>query len=57
MKRCFVFDCMRRVYTPPLWGIEKGIYPETNTLPKQPCTVRTAAKLVDFTMRLSAAQQ
>jgi predicted TIM-barrel fold metal-dependent hydrolase len=28
-------DCMRGVHTPPLGGETKGMYPETNTLPKQ----------------------
>ncbi|MDR2941384.1 MAG: hypothetical protein LBV17_02190, partial [Treponema sp.] len=40
----------------PLWGVSKnvpltryvGMYPETNTLPKQPYPVRSAAGLVDF---------
>jgi hypothetical protein len=41
-------DCMRRVHTPPLWGVKKGMYPETNTLPKQPDPVRSAAGLVDY---------
>jgi len=41
-------DCMRRVHTPPLWGETKGMYPETNTLPKQPYPVRSAAGLVDY---------
>jgi phosphoglucomutase len=41
------FDCMRRVHTPPLLGEKKGMYPETNTLPKQPYPVRSAAGLVD----------
>jgi hypothetical protein len=40
-------DCMRRVHTPPPWGDIKGMYPETNTLPKQPYPVRSAAGLVD----------
>ena len=26
---------MRRVHIPPLWGVIKGMYSETNTLPKQ----------------------
>jgi len=34
-------DCMRRVHT-------GGMYPETNTLPKQPYPVRSAAGLVDM---------
>ena len=41
-------DCMRRVHTPPLWGVIKGMNPETNTLPKQPYPVRSATGLVDF---------
>ncbi|GHV88306.1 B12-binding domain-containing radical SAM protein [Spirochaetia bacterium] len=40
-------DCMRRVHTPPLWGVIKGMDPETNTLPKQPYPGRSAAGLVD----------
>jgi hypothetical protein len=28
-------DCMRRVHTPPFRAFIKGMYPETNTLPKQ----------------------
>jgi hypothetical protein len=40
-------DSMRRVQTPPLWGDIKGMYPETDTLPKQPYPVRSAAGLVD----------
>ncbi len=28
------FDCMRRVHTPPLGAFKKGMYPESNTLPK-----------------------
>jgi CheY-like chemotaxis protein len=39
-------DCMRRVHTPPLWGVKKGMYPESNTSPKQPYPVRSAAGLV-----------
>ena len=41
-------DCMRRVHTPPVRAKKKGMYPETNTLPKQPYPVRYAAGLVDF---------
>ena len=29
------FDCMRGVHTPPFRALKKGMYPETNTLPKQ----------------------
>jgi len=42
------FDCMRRVHTSPSWGDTKGMYPETDTLPKQPHPVRSAAGLVDY---------
>jgi energy-coupling factor transporter ATP-binding protein EcfA2 len=28
-------DCMRGVHTPPFRALKKGMYPETNTLPKQ----------------------
>jgi signal peptidase II len=42
-----VIDCMRRVHTPPLWGVKKGMYPETNTLPKQH-TSRLCREVVDF---------
>ena len=48
-------DCMRRVHTQEpafrrgsLWGVIKGMDPETNTLPKQPYPVRSAAGLVDY---------
>ncbi|GHV11688.1 hypothetical protein FACS189491_03370 [Spirochaetia bacterium] len=41
-------DCLRRVHTPPLWGVIKGVDPETDTLPKQPYPVRSAAGLVDL---------
>ncbi|MDR0315536.1 MAG: UvrD-helicase domain-containing protein, partial [Treponema sp.] len=41
------FDCMRRVHTPSLRDETEGMYPETNTLPKQPYPVRSAAGLVD----------
>ncbi|GHV95424.1 hypothetical protein AGMMS50293_17440 [Spirochaetia bacterium] len=53
-------DCLRRVHTQEpatrgsLWGVKKGMYPETNTLPKQPYPVRSASPaqrvlgLVDF---------
>ncbi|MDR0442744.1 MAG: zinc dependent phospholipase C family protein [Treponema sp.] len=44
-------DCMRRVHTPPLWGETKGMNPETNTLPKQPYPVRSAAGLVDLVLK------
>ena len=47
-------DCMRMVHTPPLWGVKKGMYPETNTLPKQPYPVRSAAGLVDLIRIFSA---
>ncbi|GHV10564.1 diaminopimelate epimerase [Spirochaetia bacterium] len=40
-------DCLRRVHTPPLWGVIKGMDPETDTLPKQPYPIRSAAGLVD----------
>jgi len=42
------FDCMRRIHTPPLWGETKGMYPETNSLHKQPYPGRSAAGLVDL---------
>jgi hypothetical protein len=45
-------DCLRRVHTPPLLGEIKGMYPETNTLPKQPYLVRSAAGLVDFARKM-----
>jgi hypothetical protein len=46
-------DCMRRVHTQPatrdgLWGEKRGMYPESNTLPKQPYPDRSAAGMVDF---------
>jgi hypothetical protein len=47
------YDCMRRVHTQELatrgspWGETEGMYPETNTLPKQPYPDRSAAGLVD----------
>ncbi|MDR2942849.1 MAG: hypothetical protein LBV17_09690 [Treponema sp.] len=55
MVKLFDLDCIRRVHTPPIWGVSKnvpltryvGMYPETNTLPKQPYPVRSAAGLVD----------
>jgi hypothetical protein len=37
-------DCMRRVHTPPRRGVKKSMYPETNTLPKQPYPVRSARR-------------
>jgi hypothetical protein len=50
-----VVDCLRRVHTPraPLsageaCGGTEGMYPESNTLPKQPYPDRSAAGLVDF---------
>ncbi|MDR0313787.1 MAG: site-specific integrase [Treponema sp.] len=30
-----LFDCLRGVHTPPFRALTKGMYPETNTLPKQ----------------------
>jgi hypothetical protein len=30
-----VIDCLRRVHTPPYRAIIKGMYPETDSLPKQ----------------------
>jgi beta-glucosidase len=39
---------MRGVHTPPLWGETKGMYPETDSLPKQPYPVRFAVGLVDI---------
>jgi hypothetical protein len=44
---CRPLDCMRRVHTPLLWGVKKGMYPETNTLPKQH-TSRLCREVVDF---------
>jgi DNA-binding LacI/PurR family transcriptional regulator len=43
----YEIDCMRRVHTPPLCGVLKGMYPETNTLPEQH-TRGSAAGYVDF---------
>jgi ATP-dependent helicase HrpB len=45
-------DCMRRVHTPPCKGETKGMYPETNTLPKQQPAFQGG--VVDFARRLSA---
>ena len=44
---CINIDCLRRVHTPPLWGVIKGMDPETDTLPEQPYPDRSAAGLVD----------
>ncbi|GHV13189.1 hypothetical protein FACS189491_07740 [Spirochaetia bacterium] len=44
----YLSDCLRRVHTPPLWGVINGVDPETDTLPKQPYPVRSAAGLVDY---------
>jgi hypothetical protein len=41
-------DSMRRVHTPLLCSEKKGMYPDANTLPKQPYLVRSAAGLVDL---------
>jgi hypothetical protein len=43
-----LFDCLRRVHTPAACGGTKGMYPESNTLPKQPYPDRSAAGLVDL---------
>jgi hypothetical protein len=40
-------DCLRRVHIPAPWGSTKGMYPESNTLLKQPYPVRSAVGLVD----------
>ncbi|MDR1972188.1 MAG: hypothetical protein LBQ46_09740, partial [Treponema sp.] len=40
------FDCLRRVHTPAACGGTKGMYPESNTLPKQPYPDRSAVGLV-----------
>jgi signal transduction histidine kinase/CheY-like chemotaxis protein len=50
-------DCLRRVHTQEpacaeeACGGTKGMYPESNTLPKQPYPDRSAAGLVDFSYR------
>ena len=48
------FDCMRGVHTPPIWGVKRGMYPESNSLPEQPYPVCSAAGLVDFTAGYSS---
>ncbi|MDR0289756.1 MAG: hypothetical protein LBI06_02355 [Treponema sp.] len=44
---CIHNDCMRRVHTPPFRAFKKGMYPETNTLPKQH-TPSLQGGVVDF---------
>jgi predicted AAA+ superfamily ATPase len=48
LNRHLSYDCMRRVHTPPRRGETKGMYPETNTLPKHPYPVRSATGLGDL---------
>ena len=40
-------DCLRGVHTPPFRALKKGMYPETNTLPKQH-TPSLQGGVVDF---------
>ncbi|MDR1949381.1 MAG: hypothetical protein LBQ38_08315 [Spirochaetaceae bacterium] len=49
-----LLDCLRRVHTPAACGGTKGMYPESNTLPKQPYPAEPKVRalragLVDFT--------
>jgi predicted nucleic acid-binding protein len=40
-------DCTRRVHTPPFRALKKGMYPETNTLPKQHTSPFLQGEVVD----------